>query len=338
MSKYTKILQENILNGKLEEADRVLYGTYREYHVLVSLRGEIRVKISVCTKEEEVKKDLKNYVKEQIRKSGIIDNESYYDDAYYEINLGVRTSGTAEIDAQRTDTTIKNLVAFLSDHGFEDCCALCGKQTIDRAVAEIDGAVSYLCMDCAKKFTKDAKKTSNRAEVFDEFDNHDGAAESKPKKEAAHVILGTFGAIAGLFIGTACWVGLRDEYYAFTALIITVLMMVTFYAKLSKGLDLAGIIICSVLAFVGSVAGPYMGWSYAAYEGLKEYGYTFWECCRYLLDIVAEADLVGKFIIDVLLSFGVAVIATIVFVKSAQKDGLGKKKFRILKKENDKEI
>ena len=161
-----------------------------------------------------------------------------------------------------------------------------------------------------------ARNTKSALEVQTELTNPDGTVIEP------NVGLGVIGALVGAVIGGALWVLIgKLGYIAGIAGFAIIYLSAMGYKKGAKVLTRSGAVIAVILSVLMIFAANYFLYVWMIVEAF-EGRYTFGEVLPNLFSMLSEYELVGSFVKDVVIGYGLSVLAAFSTLKTL----LGKKK------------
>lgn len=143
--------------------------------------------------------------------------------------------------------------------------------------------------------------------------------EGKPR---SNVILGTVGAILGALLGSIIWVVIYQfGYIAALAGIAIVIGAFKGYTLLSKRNDIKAAVISIVVSVIVVFLAHCFCWGLDIYNAFSgEIGISFFEALKAVPQFVFSPDLIGDFLLDLIIGYFLMAVGSFTFIRTAIKN------------------
>lgn len=139
----------------------------------------------------------------------------------------------------------------------------------------------------------------------------------------------TLAGVVGAFLfslvgGVVAFILAQIGYVAAISGLVTIILAIFGYGlfsgtrKSGKPITKKTIIICALITAVTLLAAEYVSWAYAAYQEFVVYDetITLFDCLRIFPMLLVESELVSSFLLELLLSYGLAAIGCYSYIKN----------------------
>ena len=247
-------------------------------------RGEFNIKIGVSTAVEEDKQAIEQVLNEIMEE---------YNPAVANLDLNYLTiSGIIPFRKKNFEALVSGIVFHATSRLKE-----LGVPTGDFLNGDMNDTISLYHVDNTYLFLNDESYQQIQEDVA--FERANGTEKS--------IKAGLGGAVLGALIGAVFWgILLFLGIYGWYAGVLAVYLAFKFYRKNNGLLTRAGIfavvgVVITILLFTNHVT-----YSFLLYQALREFGFTFPMILLNLMTILREADLLGVYMIDLVIGVGIS--------------------------------
>ncbi len=290
----SKKIRTLALDGCMEDKQSYAIGTYRGFIVLIDTNYRysncLQVQISAHREDDLHTSELRTQlgILKQEFKNKVVSAEV----AGNTVTLILKNLLTQKKTAQLLDETLRRVVDFLRSRMYVSGCMECGTTGVQVEPYFINDHRSLLCPECVEKVQMELEQ--QKAEIR--------ARKSK-------LIPGFVGALLGAAIGAVIWILIAKlGYIAGLAGLVMGVLAMKGYEKLGDCLDVKGVLISLIVVIFGIYFANKVAWSWEAYDALKDYGYTFFECYQDLDYILEVSELTASFTRDMLVGYGLTLL------------------------------
>ncbi len=174
------------LNLWKEDKSYVIYGNKEDYEVLIysaDKRYPYMLTVSIAASNTSgaavSKEESKNFAKNNKMVMSLRQDGNQF-------IMSMKNIGNQNKLAEEMKSCLSELISFLQDKGYENCCQFCG-QNVDTEPYLIGEGMLHLCPDCIEKTLKD--KT---------------LSEIQTREKSENVVAGIVGAFLGSVLGVLC--------------------------------------------------------------------------------------------------------------------------------------
>ena len=204
-----------------------------------------------------------------------------------------------DVTAQSLTTFYNDVSGWLAGEGMTSCCESCGSG--DTTIYSMGGKLHIICPRCLEQMSQ--------------------AAKAEQKATPGNLPAGVVGALLFSLAGVALWVLVNRLGYV-AAICGLVLMVCAFkgYEKFGKKIDMAGIVVCVLVAIFMGLVSQYICIGMDIYEVFgPEFDITIIDALRsvpsFLLD--PELDLVSAYAPDLILGYVFMALGSFSFIRNA---------------------
>lgn len=285
------ISKEKIAVGQIKGVPCSFSST--EYNYMFNL--EINVNVKASGKMPELTQELK-------AKAKMFKSVMSFVLSDYTIKAQINVSSNKKID--ELDEVFNYLSSVITENGLRVCCTLCGEEKPTETYCINDGA-HQICPSCATELVN----TLENAEI-----------ENRSKKGS--VLLGTVGAFIGAVIGGILWILVYQiGYVAAIVGIVAVICAYKGYTMFSGKKDIKAAIISVIMAAAVLFLAHCLCLSIIV---STQFGVSFFEAVAATPALLADPDLFGEFIMDLLYGYIFMAVGAFAFIKNAIKNPTGK--------------
>lgn len=287
--------KEKIALGQIKGVPCSISST--EYNYLFNL--EINVNIKASGKMA----DLTHEVKAKAKMFKSVMNFVLSD---YSIKAQINVSSNKKMD--ELEEVFSYLSALISENGLRTCCTACGEATPTETFC-VNKEARQICPACAAEIVN----TIESAEI-----------ENRGKKGS--VLLGVVGSFIGAIIGGILWIIVYQiGYVAAIVGIVAVICAYKGYTLFSGKKDIKAAIISVIMAAAVLFLAHCLCLSIVI---STEFGVSFFEAVAATPAILAEPEIFGEFMLDLLYGYIFMAVGAFAFIKNAIKNPTGKAEFK----------
>lgn len=297
-----------ILAGSLEDRKTYLVGAYEGFRITVDRMAgspvSLLVRIYAHCDQETYQAELTGFLNRLKAENKRI-TEASADTGT--VALRITMPNLERNYPKCVNEAVIPVVNFLRSRYFTTGCGCCGSGERPVEIYAIEGGHHLLCLDCARQ-------------IHASFEER----QEQIRAQKSNAVGGIVGALLGALAGGVLWVLIyKLGYIAGLAGFVCAVLAFKGYEKLGgvldrKGVFLSLVVMAGVIFFANKLA-----WSWEAYDALKEYDWTFFECFRYLKDILVECELMGDYIRDLVIGYLLTLVASIGTIVSAFRTSSG---------------
>ncbi|MBQ8802452.1 MAG: hypothetical protein IJZ53_02295 [Tyzzerella sp.] len=298
-------LRAKILDGSLQDYKTYLAGCYRGYHIVIEFRQPYYiVTINASSTNDANNEMLREFLAQH---KGTVKKLAKAEANTHKVSLSVAAPNLQKNLPDVLNNSIAPIINYLVNGNYTSGCENCGDTMQQLHCYEINGLHHYICDTCAKEI--EASLQEKQVNI---------------KMQKSQFIPGLIGAFLGSLLGAALWILIyRLGYIAGLAGAVTAICALKGYEMFGKHLDKKGVI-CSVIIMVAMIFfANKIAWSWEAFDALKDYGYTFSNCFRYLGDILEASGLTGSYYGDLGIGYFLTLICSIGNIINAFKTSAG---------------
>lgn len=298
-------IRAQILGGSLTNHKKYLAGLYKGYYITMNpVNNQYVISINVSSSNDEANNNLKTYLLRQKETIKQLANIIVYP---HSAELVIQSPGLLKNLPDTINAIIDPIINYLISGQYVSGCAECGTSADQISCYEINDAPHYICHGCSQNIEESL--CAQQQDILSRKSNFPA---------------GLVGAFLGSLIGCILWVLIyKLGYIAGIAGAVTGICAMKGYELLGKRLDKKGVIGSVIVMIIMIYFANKFAWSWDAYSVFKEYGATFSECFRSIGDIIAESDLTGSYITDLLIGYALTALASFGTIKNALKASTG---------------
>lgn len=300
-----KNIRSKILGGQLRESQNALFGNYKGYYITFAfMTNPYIVKVNAFSPSDEKNAQLASFLakqKENIK--GLLEVE--VSDFFFV--LSIKTSALMKNLPSSVNGIVDPIINYLGENGYTSGCEECGSSTETLSCYEINGGHYFLCSACTGSIADSLQANQNVV-----------------KSQKSNLPAGLIGAFLGSLIGCILWVIIyKLGYIAGLAGAVTAICAMKGYELLGGHLDKKGVIGSVVIMIVSIYLANKLAWSWEAYDALKEYGFSFFDCFRNIGAILADSGLTGNYYGDLGIGYLLTLLCSFRNIKNALKASTG---------------
>lgn len=303
--KMKENLRSQILGGQLHGSKNVLSGNYRGYYITFEMtNASYVVKVNASSPSDEKNAQLGAFLlkqKEEIK--GLLDTQVYD----YCLVLNLKAANLLKNMPGIVNGIVEPVLDYLMNYGYVSGCEQCGNTAETLSCYEINGGYHFLCSSCTGSIEDSLRQNQQNI-----------------KAQKSNFAAGLIGAFLGSLIGCVLWILIyKLGYIAGIAGAVTAICAMKGYEMLGGHLDKKGVIGSVIIMLISIFLANKIAWSWEAYDALKEYGYTFFDCFRVLGDILSESGLTGSYYGDLAIGYLLTIVCSFRNIKTAFKASSG---------------
>lgn len=285
-------LRAQILGGALQDHKNHLAGSYRGFYITVnSVPPQYIVRINASSPNDVGNVALKTFAEQQKIQNKHLNNVEVYS---YAIVLTIRTPNLLKNLPTVMNSAIEPIINYLSNGMYSSGCENCGNALEQISCYEVNGLHHHFCDGCVDSIQASLQ------------DRQDATISHK-----SNLIPGLVGALLGSLIGCVLWVIIyRFGYIAGIAGAVTAICAMKGYEKFGNVLDKKGVICSVIITVIMIFLANKIAWAWEAYSVYGDYGYSFSDCFRSLGEIIKASDLTGNYYIDLVIGYGLTLLAS----------------------------
>lgn len=309
-------LQSMVLDGCLEDKKTYAKGTYRGFSVILDIgrrnnRNVWQVTLAACREDAAYEDALRMVLANLTRGSKEV---FLAERVKNRIILHIKQGGSAARTAERINRAVQTVTDFLALHFYTTGCMDCGSGTETPNLYHINGERVLLCSSCAEAIRENLESLREEA-----------------KHQKSKLLPGLVGAVLGALAGGVLWVLIyKLGYIAGLAGLLIAILSLKGYEKFGGYLDVKGVIASVIVIVAAILMANRMAWAWEAYDALKDYDWTFFDCYRELIYILKSSEIYNVYLRDLLMGLGLTAVCSAGSVISAIRNGRG---FYVMKKE-----
>lgn len=298
-------MRAQILGGSLTDCRNYLAGLYKGYHITMDIINKQYVLFINCSSSnDEGNNNLKTYLLRQKETIKQLANVTVYPNS---IALTIQPPGLLKNLPNTINAIVEPIINYLISGQYVSGCSECGTSADQISCYEINGSHHYICHSCSQNIEESLR--TQQQDIL---------------SRKSSLPAGLVGAFLGSLIGCILWVIIYNlGYIAGIAGAVTGICAMKGYELLGKRLDKKGVIGSVIIMVIMIYFANKFAWSWEAYVAFKEYGATFAECFRSIGDLIAESDLTGYYIKDLLIGYALTALASFSTIKNALKASTG---------------
>lgn len=315
------IFKKAFPGGDIKVKGMMSWGTYKGFHVSAQQNAQtyaFNVKITYHKDGgESAVFELKEHLNELFGR--IKAEQKQLADYIVEDNVikfTVNSAGLAATTAKKINSNVEQIIALLQAEGCDSGCEQCGSQHSVHSF-NVNNTVFELCDSCRNQLEQDMEKDSKEA-----------------KSQKSNLIPGIVGAVAGSVLGVVLWVLIYQlGYIAGIAGMAIMLLGMMGYKKLGGALDTKGVIISFVIALVMVFEACHISWTIEAMKAYHEYLHVdmdFFYMYQRLFSVLEKLDITSDFIKELVIGYGLSLLAGISPIIAAFKESRGSYKIKQL--------
>lgn len=297
---------EGMFGGSLKDYGFYLAGYYRNYGLTFCLESNIpTVTVSVSADSEEAYANLKNEMSALRQIFPKLTAASFASRSQIKLVLNPKLS--VKKNVADLNEVVDQLINYLQFHGIVSGCTQCASAEYAPELYEVNGRPVFLCTSCAAKIEEETM-----------------AIREEVSAQSSNLMPGLAGALVGSLAGVAAWL-LLDQIgiiAGFAGALMAIGAM-WLYAKLGGCLDKKGVICCIIVVAVMVFAANYLAYGIAYFKVLKPYGYTFGDCMKYQFQFLKIDEIVGGYIVNLVIGYGLTALACVPRFAQAMKSTSG---------------
>lgn len=298
-------LRAQILGGQLQGSKNTLSGKYKGYYITFEMvNASYIVKINASSPSDEKNTQLGAFLlkqKEEIK--GLLDTNVYD----YCLVLNIKAANLLKNMPGTVNGIVEPVLDHLMNYGYVSGCEQCGSTAEDLSCYEINGGYHFLCTECTGSIESSLQQNQQNV-----------------KAQKSHFAAGLIGAFLGSLIGCVLWILIyKLGYIAGIAGAVTAICAMKGYEMLGGHLDKKGVIGSVIIMLISIFLANKLAWSWEAYDALKDYGYTFFDCYRVLGEILEESALTGSYYGDLAIGYLLTIVCSFKNIKTAFKASSG---------------
>lgn len=301
-----KRYSEGLFGGCLKDYGTYMAGTFQTCPLTFwQENNNFVVTVSTYVENEDSLTALKNELKALRKSFPKLTSASFASKT--QVKLVVAPKLSFKKNLADLNSLVDQLVDFMLYHGNIRGCAQCGSPEYPPELYEVNGRPVFLCTACAARIEQETLVTRDEVSA-----------------QSSNLFAGLVGALIGSLAGVAVWL-LLDQL-GFIAGISGALMAIGamwLYAKLGGCLDKKGVICCIIVVAVMVFAANYLAYGIAYFKVLKPYGYTFGDCFKYQFQFLKMDEIVGGYIINLIIGYGLTAVACVPRFAQAMKSTSG---------------
>lgn len=291
----SKKILPRILDGCLEDNKTFLAGNYRGFQVIIdqvaNRQKGLWIQISAHREDDTYRLDLLRLLDTMKAENRKITAAEVSDCT---VSIVMQLPGTMRKYPEMINPVVSQVVEFLRGRYYVSGCMECGTAEQPRELYLVNGRHSLLCPECAQKVRQGLE-----------------GRQEEIRAQKSSLLPGLVGAMLGCLAGIVVWILVyRLGYIAGISGLVMAVLSLKGYEKLGGALDRKGVVIC-LLVMLGSVfLANKLAWAWAAYDGLKDYGYGFFDCYQGLGEILEACELSGAYFKDLAVGYFLTLLCT----------------------------
>lgn len=303
-------IRSQILNGSLQDYKRHLAGCYKGFYITVTFCSPYyTVRINAALKSDETNADLNAFLQELKHSHKHLSKTEIFKNS---ILLTVTSPNLRKNLPDVLNGIVNPAIDYLSNHFYTSGCENCGSNESTLECYEINGTYHYLCGSCVQEVDKSL------------YEN-----QQVSRAQKSSLIAGLIGAFLGALLGCVLWIVIyRLGYIAGIAGAVIGICAMKGYEILGKHLDKKGVVSCVMIMVVMIYFANRISWAWEAYSALGEYGFTFTDCYRALLDILELNELTGAYFGDLAIGYLLTAVSSFRYIKAAFQTSSGSYRFK----------
>ncbi len=307
-------LCSQLLDGSLTDHKTYISGTCRGYYVTVNTaeNGMYIINISAHSESDPGNAALRDFIESrknvtnQIQSVNVSNNNASI--------VSTRTFLIKKVPAHLNEA-IMPIIDFLESNRYVSGCMQCGTQMSDVDCYDINGSHRYLCSDCAVKI--ESALSDKKQDVL---------------ANKSNLIPGIVGALLGSMLGCLVYFLIWQlGYIAAIAGLITAVCTFKGYEMFGKVIDKKGVIVCVLVIIFSVFFANQIVWAYDAFKAYKDDGIGFFECFRYINDVVKLNELTGQYYGNLAMAYLMTLLGSYRNIVNAFKSSTGSFKVKKMK-------
>ncbi len=284
-----KTSKEQLLGGVMKDEGRYCHGNYKGFNFrLQPAGGRYDLTVAACSENDPGNQQLRSWLQQVMNVSPELITAVNAQNGSACVSF--KSNGQKALTAN-TGNLADSIVEYLNAGGYRTCCESCGLPKDDIACFDINGSPYFMCGDCVSRIDESMMQ------------HKEALAQSD-----SNLAMGLIGAFGGALIGALLWVLInRLGFIAGIAGYLMAFLAFKGYEKLGGSIDKKGCITCLAVTVVMLYLANKFSWALDAYSALKDGGWTFAECFSQLNYILKQTDLMGSYVLDLLI--GIALTA-----------------------------
>lgn len=273
-----------------EKKPGIIYGSYQGYYISIAQDPQVQAKhtITLCIKEGSYQpaKPILTFLNDCAVKYKFLRSVSYNN---FRATIEFQGSGFkwGKTYVPMMEEFLQELVGYCKANMLVNCCEHCGSEDGVSAYL-VGGKYHALCPQC-------------QAQVKDSI----AATAHEMKAKRGNLVTGIVGALLGSLIGVIAWILVYQLGYI-AAIVGLVMIVCTFkgFSLFGGKLNALGIGICVLISVGMLYVAERLSLSLELYNAAKTYyNITFFDAYRSLSAFLAEADLKGEFLQDLVYGY-----------------------------------